>query len=203
MMKLTKNTKLTLLVITSLAVLNGCGVLAAGTAAGVATSVATDPRPTEIQAQDNAIKLRLDKKYTFTNSKGIKNADIAVTVYNGAALLTGWAPNAQVRNKAETLARAQQGVRSVYNEINIGKAANGSQSVKDTWITTQVKSKLLVTKGINSDDIKVVTANNNVYLLGVVTPDEAQLAANTAASIQGVKHVKKGFTLRGKVNNRV
>jgi hyperosmotically inducible protein len=62
------------------------------------------------------------------------------------------------------------------------------QPVTDTWITTKVKSELAVTKGVNSMDIKVDTANGIVTLIGT---QDTKLAIDKAVAVaRGVKGVK-------------
>jgi hypothetical protein len=52
---------------------------------------------------------------------------------------------------------------------------------------------MLTTKGIDSTHFKVVTENSEVFLMGLVTRDEAEKAVNLARHVSGVKKVIKVF----------
>ena len=86
-----------------------------------------------------------------------------------------------------------QGVRQVVDETTIdGKSALLSRS-NDGWITTKLKSKLLVKTGLDANRIKVVTTRSTVYLMGIVTQAEALGATEIARSVRGVSRVVKVF----------
>lgn len=60
----------------------------------------------------------------------------------------------------------------------------------DTWITTKVKSQLLATKGIESNDISVTTVNGIVSLTGVLdTKAQVRKSVSVAKHIKGVHRV--------------
>ena len=63
----------------------------------------------------------------------------------------------------------------------------------DGWITTKLKSKLLVKTGGDANRIKVVTTRSTVYLMGIVTQAEALSATEIARSVRGVSRVVKVF----------
>lgn len=65
----------------------------------------------------------------------------------------------------------------------------------DTWITTKIRSQLLGSDQVKSSNVKVTTENGEVFLLGLVTPQEAQAAADVASRVSGVKHVTTAFTM--------
>lgn len=188
-MSIKKEVKLIVITGLSLVALNGCGLFAAGAVAGTA-AVATDPRRTEIIVQDNAIPLRLQKTYTSSEFKG---SNIYTTSYNGVVLLSGQVPSLALKNKASTAAKSEVGVRTVYDFLEVRPAQSVDEKAADTLITSEVKTKLLLTKGIDSNHIKVVTTNKVVYLFGVVTPTEATKAQKVVANIKGVTAVKTLF----------
>jgi hyperosmotically inducible periplasmic protein len=69
-------------------------------------------------------------------------------------------------------------------------AMKSDQPVKDTWITTKVKSELATTDGVKSMDIGVKTIDGVVTLTGVLKSDIAVKKAVAAAqSVKGVKSV--------------
>jgi hypothetical protein len=63
----------------------------------------------------------------------------------------------------------------------------------DVWITTKVKSNLLTKKELQGVKINVYTEIGQVYLLGTVTREQADIAVQVTRNISGVKQVIKGF----------
>ncbi|SUB14913.1 outer membrane lipoprotein [Pantoea agglomerans] len=87
------------------------------------------------------------------------------------------------------------GATEVYNEIRIGQKVTLGTTSSDTWITTKIRSQLLGSDQVKSSNVKVTTENGEVFLLGLVTPQEAQAAADVASRVSGVKHVTTAFTM--------
>ena len=52
---------------------------------------------------------------------------------------------------------------------------------------------MLAKKDLHSTQIKVVTENSVVYLMGMLTPQQAELATDVARRIDGVREVVKVF----------
>ena len=62
-------------------------------------------------------------------------------------------------------------------------------SSNDSWITTKINSKLLSEANINPTRIKVITENKTVFLIGLVTEQEAEIASDTARRVANVEKV--------------
>ena len=118
---------------------------------------------------------------------------INVTSMNGIVLLSGEAATIEARDRVLSLVREINGVRRITNEMQIADTSGmGSRSL-DSLITSAVKSRLLVSKNTDSTRIKVVTDNQVVYLMGLVTREEGDMAADRATTIDGVTRVVKVF----------
>ena len=70
---------------------------------------------------------------------------------------------------------------------------DAGDAASDTWITTKVKAMMLKRKELQSADIKVITDNGVVYLMGNVSTEQGALAADTARRVQGVVKVVEAF----------
>ena len=74
---------------------------------------------------------------------------------------------------------------------------NDKRVLADSAITTKVKSKLLITKGITSTAISVETYEGSVQLSGFVDgKEQVASAAKVASSVAGVKSVKNNLTVK-------
>ena len=190
---LTSPFKKLVLVLGSAMLLQGCVAAAIGGAAVAgATKVATDPRSMGTQLDDETLESRVNS--AIKKDQQIKSeARISVTAYSGRILLTGQVPNENLREVASSLAKGVQNVNDVYNEVRVGPKVDFAQISKDSWITSQIKSKMLVDSKVKTSDVKVVTENNEVFLMGNVTQDQGNAAAEIARNVAGVTKVIKVF----------
>ncbi|WP_133130176.1 BON domain-containing protein [Legionella yabuuchiae] len=179
--------QLTILFLSSL--LAGCvAVVAAGAAGGL---IVYDKRSVVMIEKDARI-FHVVHKTIVTNPK-FDDSHIDVTSFNQVVLLTGQTPAASLKVFAEKIARQTPNVERVYNEIAIGYPTPLSQRSKDSWITSQVRAQMLAKKGLESGSIRVVTENSVVYLMGIVTHKQANLAVDVARQVNGVTKVVKVF----------
>lgn len=133
------------------------------------------------------------RTFVQTDADVRPDTHISTVSYNGIVLLTGEARNAKVRELVVKYAKETAGVKKVVDEMRItGTAGFGSRS-NDTWITTKVKSVLAGKGGLLADRVKVLTESSVVYLMGIVTKDEAESAVAITRQIDGVTRVVKVF----------
>ncbi|OBW96178.1 division/outer membrane stress-associated lipid-binding lipoprotein [Gallibacterium anatis] len=175
------------------ALLQGCVAAAVVGGGALATKVAMDPRTTGTQIDDQTLELRVADALRKDKQLN-EQAHISTVVYNGRALLVGEVPSADLKEVAVNLARGVKDIADVYDEIQIGEKVSFMQASKDTWITTEVKSKLFVNGNVKASDVKVVTENGVVYLIGRVTQSQAAAAVDVARQVNGVRKVVKVFT---------
>ena len=123
------------------------------------------------------------------------NNHLLVVSYNGYVLLAGQVIDAALKSGATTMARKVKGVRRIYNELEIGPPTSAMTRTNDAWITTRIKSMLLGSSDIPGTQVKVVTENGVVYLMGLVTKKEADKISDKAATTSGVKRVVRMFEL--------
>ena len=176
---------------TALLSLQACvPLMVGGTVAGAI--VATDRRTLGAQTDDAAIELKATGRATkITGDKG----RVAVSSYNRMVLLSGEVSSAAERELAEKLAKSQENVRSVVNDLAIEPASSLTQRSKDAIATGQIKALLVDAKDLQSNAFKVVTERGIVYLMGRVTARESQRATEIArtASFGGVVKVVRVF----------
>ena len=128
-----------------------------------------------------------------TDEQLFPNCYIGVSAFHNQVLLTGTAANEALRKKAANLAAYTPSVEHVYNFIRVGPIPSHSSIIKDSWITTKIKSKIIAAAKMSPGSVKVVTDNSTVYLMGFVTPKEAEVATSTAQHTNGVKQVVRIF----------
>ncbi|KOY61057.1 hypothetical protein AM629_15915 [Photorhabdus heterorhabditis] len=173
--------------------LQGCiGAAVIGSAA-VATKTATDPRTIGQQVDDGTLEARVSN--ALNKDKQLKEQTrIITTAYQGKVLLTGQSSDSSLSDRAKQIASRVNGTQVIYNEIRQGKPVELGTASKDTWITTKIRSKILASDSVKSSNIKVVTENGEVFLLGILTKQEGNAAAKIASETDGVKRVTTAFT---------
>ena len=119
-----------------------------------------------------------------------KNSQSGIS-YNGIVLLTGQVPNERVREVAAEISRVE-GVKDVHNQLRIGSEISFGTGSKDSWITTKIKTKLIVSS-IQSRRILIITEAQTVFLMGLVSRYEADRITKVAQNTSGVKQVVKVF----------
>jgi osmotically-inducible protein OsmY len=118
---------------------------------------------------------------------------IVVTSYNGVILLAGQTPRAQLRDLAEQSARLVVGVKKVHNELQVQPPSSGLARSNDTLLTTKIKTRMLANSAVPASNIKVVTENGIVYLMGLVTREEANQATELIQNVSGVQRIVRLF----------
>lgn len=148
-------------------------------------------------AQERTVGSAIDDKTIWTAIKDVyfRSPDnqilsgVNVEVIQGRVLLSGSVDHEESMLKAVELAWKAKGVKEVINEIQIRQKSFGNFAL-DSWVTTQVKSKLLVNEHVRSVNYHVETVNGIVYLFGIAkTQKELDVAAKIASTVPNVKKV--------------
>jgi osmotically-inducible protein OsmY len=172
--------------------LQGCipSVFIAGAAAGGA--VIYDHRSAKVMIDDRNITFQAQND--INNDQELhEKSHISVATFNHIVLLLGQAPNSELRSRAESIVKSNSKVKMIYNEITIENSISNIACANDAWITTKVKTVLLTTPDLNSTNLKIVTEKGVVYLMGLTTRTQAQIATNKTRTVAGVQKVVKLF----------
>ncbi|MFB9885731.1 BON domain-containing protein [Balneatrix alpica] len=172
-------------------VLSGCSnLISAGREGPIEEDYTT---PTTGSAIDDEI---IETKANVNISKGspqVTHARINVTSVNGVVLLTGQVPNEQAKQEAQNIVSQVRKVRKVHNMLSIAPSASLMAQSQDTFITTQIKTKMFGDPLVPSGKVKVITEMGIVYLMGLVTPQVADRAVELVRQVGGVQQVVKVF----------
>jgi len=175
-----------ILIIAMLFSLTGCFAAIVGGTATVGTA-ANDERSIGTQLDDAALTAKIDAR--LIAERDMPSRWVSVQVIGGNATLTGQLPSQRHIDRAIYITKSLRGVRSVHSELSIGRPKMG-ELMEDSWITTQVKSKLFNDDQVSGYAIKVETVNGKVYLQGIVNNFvQRQRAKELAKTIKGVTAV--------------
>jgi|TARA_B110000977_G_scaffold40059_1_gene53845 osmotically-inducible protein OsmY len=142
---------------------------------------------------DDSRNESLAKKRVREANAELAKANINVTSFDGIVLLTGQVSSADLIPIASAQVAPLRNVRKVHNELTVAGKTSYLSRTNDSWLTTKVKSAMAAAESADSTRIKVVTENGVVYLMGLVTREEADAAADIARHIQGVQKIVKVF----------
>jgi len=169
--------------------LQGCFAVVA-TGAVVGTLAATDRRTLGAQTEDTAIMVKAETR--LPNIVG-DAGHVDVTSFNRKVLLTGEVRDDAMKAAVEREVGSIQNVESVVDELAVLGPSSLTSRSNDAFITGKVKAAFIDNKGLSANAIKVVTERGTVYLMGRVTENEGNLAAEIARNVSGVNKVVKVF----------
>jgi len=178
---------------TALLLLNGCAApLILGGAAATGIAVAKDRRTAGTMLDDERIELNVLNEVAREEALS-RGSHLNVTSYNGIVLLSGEAETEAMGKRIAEIAGKVAKVREVKNELRIGPPSSAGERSLDTVITTRVKSRLVSDKAVDGTSIKVISENGTVYLMGLVSRDEAASAVEVTRNTNGVQRIVKVF----------
>ncbi|MFT5813020.1 MAG: osmotically-inducible protein OsmY [Psychroserpens sp.] len=177
--------------ITFAVLLQGC---VAATVVGVvgAASVANDNRSLGNQIDDQKIEIDAHTKINKIDALS-DNTNLQVISVNGSVLIIGQAPNSYLRDQAIKAINEIDGVKQLHNQIRISNTISFITKTNDVWLTSKVKTSLFDTDKLDATNIKVVTENGEVFLMGLVTKTQATIAVDITRNVGGVNRVFKIF----------
>ena len=172
--------------------LSGCtAAVVGGAVAG--TSVALDKRTTGDYVEDQNIKTKFARLF-YEDRDLSEHTHINVTSYNRQVLITGEVLNSSQLQKLTDIANQIKNVRHVFNEAVVGIPTSMSSRTNDTYITSKIKTAILANiQELDGAQVKVVTENGVVFLMGLLSREQADKVTEIARTTDGVKKVVKLF----------
>ena len=128
----------------------------------------------------------------------IKGFDIKVETRKGEVMLSGFVDNQTQIDRAMTLVRTLEGVKSIDNKLSQKDSTMSvGNKLDDGVITTRIKSALLADPSIKGMDIAVMTRKTEVQLSGFVN-NQGQIdrAVEVARGVEGVTKVDNNMSVK-------
>ncbi len=155
-----------------------------------ACHTSTPPAPTihqQVQPlTDEALRLKVEE--ILQSNESLSSQIIHVNTKNDTVLLTGFVTSFRQRQLAEKEVHVIPHIH-IINRLTVGKAPSSWISVKDTWLTTKIHSKLIASGYFDQNHLTIITESGTVYLLGTLPKKEARLAVKLARETEGVNKV--------------
>ncbi len=183
---------ITLILITTM-ILQGCaaGLVLGGI--GVAAS-AHDRRSVGNQLDDKTLFFKLEGVIKETIPEDSKHqVNISVSIYNGVVLLTGQSNEPKIKQNVVNAVKRHPNIKKVFDQIRDYAPIPTSSHTHDVWLKSKLKSKLILAKELDGLHIGITVEDSEVFLMGIVTKDEASKAVDIARNIDGVTKVIRAF----------
>lgn len=111
---------------------------------------------------------------------------MSIDSFNSTVLLTGEVPTEAVKEEISRVVGSMPDVRQVYNELTVGASKGYSQTLHDGYITSKLMAKTATANGVKASQIKAVTNNGVVYIMGRMTPTQQSYLIDIANSTVGI-----------------
>lgn len=183
-----RSSLLSIAIVAGLAVaLGGCAGVVVGGGAVVA-GAAMEERGLAAAAEDSVTHARVSER--LIQHSGALYRKVGIEVNEGRVLLTGQVKSQQMRLDAVRLVWRAAGVTEVINQIQVTDKSGIADYARDSWVTTQLVSKLLFDKRVLSINYNVETVGGVVYLMGIAQ-NQAELdrVTNHARNLSYVRKV--------------
>ena len=193
-----KNIKIALSLSTSLFLVTGClAPLVVGGGAAIGTLAVREKGVTGTMSDSQISMVIKAKLYSFDTDM---HARVTVNVEGGEVLLTGSVNKQEWPIEAERIAWEASGVKKVLNNIEVVDNDDIGVGIyaQDSWITTQLKSKLLFGDDIRSLNYSIKTVGGVAYILGIAqSKEELDKVLEIASKTSGVTKVVNYTKVRG------
>ncbi|MEJ1993880.1 MAG: BON domain-containing protein [Limibacillus sp.] len=161
-------------------------VIGAGAGVGI---MASQERGLGQAIDDQAIRIQINDGWLQYSERMYRL--LTLQVQEGRVLVSGVVPEQEMRLEAIRIAWQPEGVQEVINEVRVEEQTGGVDDFAlDTWISTELKAKLVFDKEVSSINYSIETVHGVVYLMGVAqSPIELDRVVEHARNIAYVERV--------------
>lgn len=115
-----------------------------------------------------------------------QNSRMSFDSFYSEVLLSGEVPTAALKLQIAEVVNSMPDVRRVYNELNVGVARGYSSTVQDGYISSKLLAKVAASNSIKVSQIKVISNDGVVYVMGRMTPTQQSHLIDIANSTVGI-----------------
>lgn len=167
---------------------SGCVGVSSSGIFGTGVSIALDPRSVGTQIDDSIMQKNLSARIILIDKKYLLK--VKSKVLDGRIFLTGKVDDTEEKLQLTKMAWETDGVRSVRNDIKVKEEFNFKQSSKDIFITSQLRTALILSKTIKATNYQIDTYKKKIYIYGIAhTSDERDEVIKEAKEIIDVDDV--------------
>ena len=181
-----------LLILTTLAI-TSCTTILTETTGDAGIQEDPTERTTGAVVEDQAIETKI-----LVNMKSqqpaFKNSRLQVVSFNGVVLMVGQVATEALKTEATEIAsQASAKIKRIHNELEVTSNTSFLTRSNDAWIGTKARTVLITNDDVPSSQVRVITENGAIYLMGLISQAQGDTAANLVRNISGVSRVVKVF----------
>ena len=173
--------------------LSSCSPIVQGAAAVTTVATMANGRRSMGEILDDKA-LYMDLSNLVNKDPMLDDAHINFNVFNKSVLMTGEAPDEDLKNYLEEqVKRKAPLMKQLINEVEVMPNSSYLSRAKDGVISVQIEALFLDQEVFHPRHVSVLTERATVYLMGSVTKREAEHATNVASKAKNVNKVVKLF----------
>ena len=173
--------------------LSSCSPIVQGAAAVTTVATMANDRRSMGEILDDKA-LYMDLSNLVNKDPMLDDAHINFNVFNKSVLMTGEAPDDDLKNYLEErVKRKAPLMKQLINEVEVMPNSSYLSRAKDGVISVQIEALFLDQEVFHPRHVSVLTERKTVYLMGSVTKREAEHATNVASKAKNVNKVVKLF----------
>ena len=181
-----------LLILTTLAI-TSCTTILTETTGDAGIQEDPTERTTGAVVEDQAIETKI-----LVNMKSqqpaFKNSRLQVVSFNGVVLMVGQVATEALKTEATEIAsQASAKIKRIHNELEVTSNTSFLTRSNDAWIGTKARTVLITNDDVPSSQVRVITENGAIYLMGLISQAQGDTVANLVRNISGVSRVVKVF----------
>lgn len=170
--------------------LSGCASLIADATGPTPVGANQGERTLSQRVEDSSIEHTAEINLYKSNPR-FRDANVNIISFYGSVLIAGQVPDEVMKAQAEKIVYDIAEVKRIHNELTVGPSSYYLERSSDGIISTQIRAKLTVKDGFPSSQSKVFTVGGTVYLMGKLTPGDADAAVDVIKQVSGVKRIIK------------
>lgn len=156
-----------------------------------------EQRPAGYVLRDRNIQLTASDAINRDKDLVHDDNNVKVVVYNGVMLLCGQVRSEELKRRAQAHVEVIEGIKRLVNDLEVTDEPEGFwRRREDDTTTARVKTALLDITSLpdfNPSRVNVTTSHHVVYVMGLVTHEEAEAVIGIAREVGGVQKVVEVF----------
>ena len=173
----------------SLGLMSGCVSMQAIKSPNESFGVAATDRTLAQRILDQSIENTAKVNISRIDPTFSARSRISINSFYSNVLLTGEVPDEEAKKQVEAVVSSMPDIKNLYDKLTVANVKGASYTVHDAYISSKVNAKILTNNAIKNSQVKVVTDDGVVYVMGKLTPAQREHLINIINSTVGIKEL--------------
>lgn len=172
-----------------LSALSGCVSLEALKSPEETFGVAATDRTLAQRILDKSIENTAKVNVSRISPTFSERSRVSINSFYSTVLVTGEVADEASKQQVEAVLSSMPDIKQLYNKLTVGNIKGTSYTVHDAYISSKVNAKILANNAIKNSQVKVVTDDGIVYVMGKLTPAQREHLITIINSTVGIKEL--------------